>query len=233
MVHGYTRQRGADATNGHAWAAALINKDWWLFDPTWDAGGNTRQFMISPAEFINSHMPYDPLWQLLPYPYNHREYKRNLRPSSEKLPPQNVKDSLIAFMQLDSLGRLQATGRRMLQAGIEDKDLRLWYAYNSMKIGLIKEVGYQQNYEEAIAHLNKAVANLNQFINLRNNQEKPGAQMNQLLDGADEHFKKATENFKRLKADPDNFQYDPDWLEDSLQKLKKKIADQREYLRQD
>ena len=34
VIHGYTRQRSFAPGNGHAWATALVNGNWWLFDPT-------------------------------------------------------------------------------------------------------------------------------------------------------------------------------------------------------
>ena len=234
VVHGYSKPVGRVNPVGHAWVAALVEGKWWLFDPTWDAGAqNDRFFMREPEGFITTHMPYDPLWQLLPHPYTHAEYKRGKNASSAKQPAQNVRDSVANFLLLDSMARLQASGLRMLQAGIEDNDLKLWYAYNSMKISIIKEAGFKSSYDEAIDFLNKAVANLNEFITLRNNEFKPAKSPQQIKDpllAAKDNYAKAIVHFNRLKSDPDNYQYDPSWLEESLQKLEKKIADQEAFL---
>ena len=234
VVHGYSKPAGRLNPVGHAWVAALLEGKWWLFDPTWDAGAqNNRYFMRDPESFIATHMPYDPLWQLLPHPYTHAEYKRSKNAASVKLPPQNVRDSVANFLLLDSMARLQASGIRMLEAGIEDNDLKLWYAYNSMKISIIKEAGYKSSYDEAIGFLNKAVASLNEFITHRNNNFKPEKNAEQIsapLTAAKDNYAKAIAYFNRLKTEPDNYQYDPSWLEESLQKLQKKIADQEVFL---
>ncbi len=76
MVSGYTKQGSFVDKTGHSWCVALIDKSWQLFDPTWDEGRgmNVKYFMISPEEFIETHMPYDPLWQLSDHPITQRQF---------------------------------------------------------------------------------------------------------------------------------------------------------------
>ncbi|MDI9876638.1 transglutaminase domain-containing protein [Flectobacillus rivi] len=58
----------------HAWNAVKLNEKWYLLDLTWSSGAminNTYQqrrswefYMISPAVFLLTHYPSDPVWQL-------------------------------------------------------------------------------------------------------------------------------------------------------------------------
>src|SRR5665647_1467877 len=70
VVSGYTKQWGSVNRAGHSWCAVYLQQEWFLCDPTWDKDcrGNTKYFLVNPAQFIESHMPFDPLWQLLEYP---------------------------------------------------------------------------------------------------------------------------------------------------------------------
>eukprot|EP01022_Parablepharisma_sp_SALTPOND_P008604 TRINITY_DN136415_c0_g1_i1.p1 TRINITY_DN136415_c0_g1~~TRINITY_DN136415_c0_g1_i1.p1 ORF type:complete len:553 (+),score=49.44 TRINITY_DN136415_c0_g1_i1:105-1661(+) len=62
----------------HAWIAAEIEGNWYLIDPTWGAGSGIENvwnkeykeyfFCPNPAEFIRSHFPDNPKWQLLDKP---------------------------------------------------------------------------------------------------------------------------------------------------------------------
>ena len=77
------------ATNGtlgaHAWNAVRIDGQWQLIDATWGAGHLDGQnkfvpatdefyFLTPPEQFIYTHLPKDPTWQLLPTPISHAEF---------------------------------------------------------------------------------------------------------------------------------------------------------------
>jgi hypothetical protein len=56
---------------GHAWNVVKINDIWYLTDATWDAGNPLdpkKYFLCPPSLFINTHLPHDPMWQLLTAP---------------------------------------------------------------------------------------------------------------------------------------------------------------------
>jgi len=75
VVVGDARTQGSDVTGeGHAWNAARVADDWFLIDPTWDAGSvegrtftkrySTSYLFAPPAVFAISHFPDEPRWQL-------------------------------------------------------------------------------------------------------------------------------------------------------------------------
>lgn len=68
----------------HAWVIFKTEKGWHLADPTWGAGyvsgyvfafkKSWEFFDPSPDEFINTHYPFEPAFQLLRYPLTYQEF---------------------------------------------------------------------------------------------------------------------------------------------------------------
>src|SRR5664279_2610694 len=112
MVDGYTSQNGSVDRSTHAWCTVCIDNKWFLYDPTWDVGFSggyatqgTHYFQVSPDMFIQSHMPFDPMFQLLNYPITYKEFNSgNLGMNSSK-PYFNYTDSLNAYEKLDPLNK--------------------------------------------------------------------------------------------------------------------------------
>ena len=54
----------------HMWVAAHVDGRWTLSDPTWAPGGAgpSMWFDVPPDEFVRTHLPQDPRWQLLAHP---------------------------------------------------------------------------------------------------------------------------------------------------------------------
>ncbi|MBA3549158.1 MAG: transglutaminase [Nannocystis sp.] len=87
VVLGDARVQGSDVTGeGHAWNAARVADDWYLIDPTWDAGSVegrtfTKRYSSSylfapPAVFTISHFPEEPRWQLQAPPVSRGDFFR-------------------------------------------------------------------------------------------------------------------------------------------------------------
>jgi transglutaminase-like putative cysteine protease len=93
-VGGYARGYGYDASSGredsgkgnHAWSAVQAGGQWYLLDPTWDAGHldgrrfvaeyGTDYLFLEPRDFLHTHLPDDPTWQLLAHPVSRDEFDR-------------------------------------------------------------------------------------------------------------------------------------------------------------
>jgi hypothetical protein len=84
VIQGYTKQNGKVDTMAHAWCASRIGNKWYLFDPTWGSGYvnnnkytrkiNNIHFKVEPSKMINSHIPFDYLWQFINYPITNQEF---------------------------------------------------------------------------------------------------------------------------------------------------------------
>lgn len=82
--YSYVTGRGGGTGENHAWNAVHLGGRWHLVDVTWDAGnvegraykkqyGTTYLFM-EPGQFVYTHLPGDPEWQLLEKPLTADEF---------------------------------------------------------------------------------------------------------------------------------------------------------------
>jgi len=81
------------AVANHAWSAIEVDGRSYLLDPTWGAGyvDANRQyvdhfdpfyFLTPPEQFVYSHLPQDPRWQLLVEPITAQRFWAAVRPES-------------------------------------------------------------------------------------------------------------------------------------------------------
>lgn len=229
VVYGYPLGISMRTNTGHAWCAVNVDDAWWLFDPTWDATqpGNLRYFMVSPEIFIQSHMPFDPLWQLLERPVNfgnNNAGKKNIF---------HYRDSVKVFLQLDSLQQCLAIERRMRNAGANNQLIRLWQGYNRMNIAIIAGEQDMQLYNAAVGYLNEATDIFNSFVHYRNERFRPyktDAVLKQMLVPAGKLITEANEKLDRIGLLVENFQYDTEGIRRQLNVLKSRIEEQSEFI---
>jgi transglutaminase/protease-like cytokinesis protein 3 len=91
--YGYTPGQVLGQEN-HAWNAIRVGEEWYLLDPTWGGGyvNEARQyvqdfeafyFLTPPDQFLYSHLPTDPRWQLLQEPVSAETYSALVRPQPD------------------------------------------------------------------------------------------------------------------------------------------------------
>lgn len=94
----------------HSWNAVELDGKWYLLDATWGSSTISKQnefvqisnddyFLIRPEQFIRTHLPGNPMWQLLPDPISAESFMGSTPPRM----PTPVADSLFNFN--DSLDR--------------------------------------------------------------------------------------------------------------------------------
>ena len=115
---------------GHAWCASRINGQWYLMDPTWAAGRviknkftfrfNNDHFMVRPAVSIESHMPFDPLWQLLKAPRTPQQFQLGTKPATPS-PPFAFTDSVAAYVRQSLAQQLRSSSRRIELNGVKSE----------------------------------------------------------------------------------------------------------------
>lgn len=234
-VTGYTNESGNIKRAGHSWSAVQLNNEWLLCDPTWDAGADNHAnwFLISPVHFIETHMPFDPLWQLLPQSLSQKEFDRGNYYKKKDAAVWNIADSVDSFLQLDSLQQLEASSRRILQAGVENDMVKYWRHYINMKIAIVYGDQDMNLYNGAVADLNKATAIFNAFVQYRNNRfipAKPDAELNAMLRPINGLLANARKKIKHIGDMVENFQYDTGGLKERLDRQAAKTAEQQSFL---
>jgi hypothetical protein len=235
VVNGNCRTGGGILAQPHSWAAVKMKEQWLLCDPTWDIGysNSTRYFLIEPEVFIESHWPFDPLWQLLPYKMGYAEFEKGLSYRHENEPQLNILDSVNAFMSLDKLQQMESAARRMKTSGAAMEAQKNWYGYNQMNIAIAYGEKNMQLYNDAVQELNKASKFFNNFAAYRNDMfvpARPDDEIKKMLQPVKELIQGAKKKAMTIASSKENFQYDPGDLVQKLNALDKKVEDQLQFL---
>jgi hypothetical protein len=235
VVNGLCNVGGSILTQAHSWSAVQLGPNWYLCDPTWDITYQTvpRYFLVDPDEFISSHWPFDPLWQLLSHPISFTDFEKGFtRPATNK-EYFNVADSLKSFMVLDHLQQMEASARRMKTMGAEKETLKNWYAYNQMNIVIEYSEKARQFYNGAVEDFNKASSLFNHFVQYRNNLFVPAKkddEIQAMLHPVKDLILSAEQKIAAMQLVKDNFQYDPGELEQRLAALTRRLDEQTLFL---
>lgn len=233
VVSGYVKQSGSVNRSGHSWCVVYFDNEWLFCDPTWDINfrERTNYFLIKPGQFVESHMPFDPLWQMLPYTLSNQEFVYGSG-SSKKI-YFNYEDSVKDFMQLNELQQLEASARRIRQAGVFNELLKNRLAFIQMKIGIIYEDKDMNLYNSAVSDLNSASTVFNNFVNYRNDHFLPAktdAAISALLDPIEGILSSAWIKLDKIGKSVENYQYDTGALKDRLNALATKVQRQKDFL---
>lgn len=176
VVEGYTKQNGFADYIPHAWCAARIDGQWFIFDPTWGSGFaskgkfvqhlNNAYYKADPASIIKSHMPFDYLWQFLNYPVTQQEFYEGKTAIDKSKPYFNFIDSIRVFEKQAHLDRLASESRRIEINGVKNSLIfdRLFHLKQERIVTL---------YNGSVTDYNDGVNRLNEFINYRNKQFRP------------------------------------------------------------
>lgn len=233
VVDGYTKQNGYVDKTGHAWCAVFIDSTWQLCDPTWDAGGYEKYFLIPPSEMIASHMPYDPMWQLLHYPVSHEQFNSGNFYENKQQPLFNFSDSIITYSKLDSLQKYKTSALRIAQSGLYNNMVKNKLNYNKMQIEIIRQDKDVDLYNSSVADLNEAMNIYNNFIQFRNKQFTPPIAddaLKALLDGIDAKLLQAHKKLDEIARSEATFQFSTDAVRDKINALTSHVKEQKSFL---
>ena len=174
---------------GHAWCASRIDGQWALLDPTWAAGRVENEkftfhfaddfFRMAPAVFITTHMPFDPLWQLLPAPRTPQQFQQGTRPAAPRV-PFAFADSVTTYARQSPEQQLRAATRRVEQNGVKN-DLTYNYVLNSRQL---ESDRFVDAFNEVVEAYNAATTEFNTFAVFFSHQflpHKTDEELRQLL----------------------------------------------------
>ena len=252
VVEGYTMQSGFTDYIPHAWCATMINNSWFLFDPTWGSGYinnkkfyrkiNNFYFKTQPSALLKSHMPFDYLWQFVNYPITNQEfYEAKIQPNKSK-PFFNYSDSIKAFEKQTEFEQLTNTANRIEKNGLKNSMLFDRLQHVKMKIENIKidilnaeekeKVGF---YNSSIDDFNEGISSLNKFIDYRNkefNPKKSDAEIQQMLDSAENKFTNATIHLTSIKNPGNNLTPLIPKLRQSIEDAILHLKEQKDWLKE-
>ncbi len=258
VVEGYTKQNGFADYIPHAWCAALIDSNWFMFDPTWGSGYvnngkfyqkiNNDYYKVSPAKLIKSHMPFDYLWQFLNYPVTNQEFYEGKTQPNKTKPFYNFPDSIKVHESLDPIEQLMASAARIEKNGVKNSmvfdrlqhiKVEIENERNKIANEKIDEENKRQTkivdlYNSAVVDYNDGINDFNKFIEYRNKQftpSKPDSEILSMIDLADDKIKEANRKLIEI-ANPDaNLAKLMMQLKNSIDEVYKQMQEQQNWLK--
>jgi hypothetical protein len=245
LIEGYTKQNGSMDKSPHAWCTVFINNTWRLYDPTWDEDraslgrftGNISYdyFDVPPAVFIQSHMPFDPMFQLLNYPVTYKEFYNGNTYVNNSKPYFNYADSILVYEKLNPLDKHVSVALRMEKNGTGTTTM-VTNKLNKLKMDA--EIIYQDHdttlYNSAIADYNEALKIFNIFINYRNNKFTPvktDEEVQALFTSIEKQIQTANTKLQEVNRSKATLTLNISALEKVLNDLRTKINEQQAFLK--
>ncbi len=191
LVSGYTKQYGKISTQTHQWCAAKLNGKWELFDPTWGAGvvvENQYQekfdlyyFRTNPTNLIQSHYPFEYLWQLVANPLSPEQFKRNeIGPQGPKITC-NPAVEIEAFLAMSEVEKSKTTLNHMQTMGVINGMLRTEEAFLKREISYFGLNSTSDKLSQLVDDFNASISAYNKIVLFRNAQFKPAISDEELV----------------------------------------------------
>lgn len=240
LIKGYTRKDGVINKDSHVWCACRINGAWKLFDPTWGAGfvrngtfvqrRNNYYFMTPALVLINTHMPFDPIWQLLNHPLTNREFMRGVKPSLLPGNSFNFNDSIANYENQNQDQKLVSSVRRITNNGITNPLIskRISSLLEEMRVN--NENRLIEQYNLAVRYYSDAVKSYNKVVYYRNPHYQPLPKtiiVSDLIFETENYIKSAHEVLARICNIPSGMHSDALSLLASVEKLKGRLDKQK------
>ncbi|MFN3752483.1 transglutaminase domain-containing protein [Flavobacterium sp.] len=211
IISGYTKQAGQVAPISHAWCASKIEGKWFLFDPTWGAGyvdqqqfvkkRNDNFFKVEPKKMINSHMPFDYLWQFLNVPWTNQEFydgkeavnkvKKNFDYLAEIEQHQTLSEEEQAFQAAE----------RVEKNGFKNPLISKYHTYLKNQFTGLTQNKNIEKLNEVVANYNEAIGHLNDFMFYRQRNFKPvvsDEEMKNMMKTIKDKFKKCNDDVYKI-----------------------------------
>jgi hypothetical protein len=210
LVSGYTKQYGKISTQTHQWCAAKINGKWELFDPTWGAGvvvENQYQekfdpyyFRTPPADLIQSHYPFEYLWQLGANPLSPEQFKRNEIGAQGYKITCNPAVEIAAYLALSEVEKSKLTLNHMQLMGVVNGMLRTEEAFLKREISYYGLNSTSDKLSQLVDDFNASISAYNKIVLFRNNQFKPAISDEELVASVQLPYNNFTQAYGSLLA---------------------------------
>lgn len=250
VIPGYTKQNGYVDYIPHAWCIAMIDSTWCLIDPTWGSGYvqnakfikkmNNFYFITNPELLIKSHIPFDPMWELLNYPISNQEFYEGKTLMIKSKPFFNFNDSIQNYIHESDIQKLISSSRRIGNIGVKNSLIfdRLQHNKREIEYYQNKVIVEKQNiaineYNQSINLYNAGTNQLNDFINYRNRQFTPNKsefEIRKMVDDPEMIFKSAYEKLRNIETSDQSLLISITQLNKSLDDASFNLNEQKVFL---
>lgn len=183
IVEGYTKQKATVSNLAHAWCAAKIDGNWYLFDPTWGSGAvingrfvrriNDNYFKVSPLKSINTHMPFDYLWQFLNYPVTNKDFHEGKTQVNKSQKFFDFNHEIEKLDELSDIEKVRSSSYRIKENGVKSDLILERLTNKNEELNYLEQNANIQKLNKIVGDYNIAVQLFNDFIYYRNRQFKP------------------------------------------------------------
>jgi len=183
IIEGYTKQYGKVASLSHAWCAVKSEGKWWLFDPTWGSGTvnngvfakklNNFYFKTPSKAMLETHMPFDYLWQLSRYPISNAEFISGKVAVNPAKPVFNFADEIEKLKQKTEEIKLFECIARVEANGVSTKLIKDYFENKKHELSGKRNNQAVEKLNLIVEESNAATAMFNDFIFYRNKKFKP------------------------------------------------------------
>ena len=239
VVDGYVKLNNQLSELSHAWSVTRIDTSWYLFDPTWAAGYvvngtfipkiNNAYFETDPSDFVEAHMPFDPLWQLLYHPISFTEFNNGKAIENKSRAFFNFPDSIAVFENQNQNERFQASFDRIDNNGVKNTPVFNCLVFIRQSI----EEAKTNQYNAAVADYNDAIGNFNEFVRYRNKQftpMRPDMEIQAMLDSASGPFNRAKMKLGQIKNPGQNIVGAMGHLQKQMNDFSEQLEEQEVWL---
>ena len=183
VIQGYTKQNGKVDTMAHAWCASRIGNKWYLFDPTLGSGYvnnnkytqkiNNIHFKVEPSKMINSHIPFDYLWQFINYPITNQEFIIGKTQIDKTKKIFDFESEITKYESLPKMDQFFESAQRIEKNGLKNQLISQAYTYAKSSWNYERETENNTKFNQIVTLYNTAIVELNDFVYFRNNKFKP------------------------------------------------------------
>lgn len=243
-IEGFTKQMGSIDRTPHVWCAAFVDNQWNFYDPTWDSGFITNghfineirnnYFKIAPEYFIQTHLPFDPLFQFLNYPVTYQEFLSGNLKQGDKKNYFNFIDSINAYKKMDRLAQYLSAVSRIKSTGWPLSKIDTKLKRVQLEIEVINQDTDMDLYNSAVSDYNEAIEFLNTFLSYRNNQFQPlksKEEVENLFEKTQELISSANSKLKEVNSSKATLTLDTGDVQKKLDDLKTNLNEQQTFFK--
>ncbi|MCL2511705.1 MAG: transglutaminase-like domain-containing protein [Bacteroidales bacterium] len=237
-VYGIVRRQG-QIGEAHAWIAAWIDRQWRIYDPTWGAGYvndgvftqqfNSEFYDISPKDAVKSHLPLDPMWQLLSYPISVESFYRGDFQENTSRKPFHFSDTIALFERQDTIQQCYDIMRRIEAGGIYNQATVDYLDH----LNSIIENDKVDSFNDGVFAFNDAVAALNDYFNYFNRQftpEKSKTEVVRMLRTAETGIQTAIQRFQSIKNPSPELLRNMNDIASKMKTMSQQLAEQNQFV---
>ncbi len=239
LILGSTKQSFLPSITGHAWNAVKIFDVWQIVDVTWGSGflqnnhfvkqRKNYYFLPDPEKLILTHLPVDPIWQLLAHPITLYQFHSHLKSTIST--DWNFQDSISSYLSSDEIYKIKGTRRRLAEFGNNSEVTSNYFNYLKSK-----ELEYYHfKMTSALKSYNLAVEEYNAYIDFKNHQFTPGRpdeEIKQLLPQISANLESSTEEYSLIFSEITEVSYIDNITSNlkQIKDLKERVAEERKFV---